>query len=75
MAIQIDTSRYTNLDLQAHDDGVWVVTLNRPAKRNALDINTIDELVEFFSLAPRAGCSGCGFGGCGGPFLRGSGPD
>ena len=55
MAAQIDISRFKNLALEAHDDGVWLVTLNRPQKRNALDINTIDELVDFFSLAPRAG--------------------
>ena len=71
MAIQIDTSRFTNLDLQAHDDGVWVVTLNRPAKRNALDINTIDELVEFFSLAPRAGVRAVVLAGAGDHFCAG----
>lgn len=55
MAIQIDVTRFKNLDIVAHDDGVWVVTLNRPTKRNALDSHTIEELVEFFATAPRAG--------------------
>jgi enoyl-CoA hydratase/carnithine racemase len=55
MALTIDTTRYTNLAIEGHADGVWVVTLNRPAKRNALDIDTIEELVDFFSTAPRAG--------------------
>ena len=55
MGIQIDLSRFKNLDIVAGDDGVWVVTLNRPTKRNALDSYTIEELVEFFATAPRAG--------------------
>ena len=55
MALKIDPARFTNLAVEAHDDGVWVVTLNRPTKRNALDIDTIEELVDFFSAAPRAG--------------------
>jgi enoyl-CoA hydratase/carnithine racemase len=55
MTVQIDPTRFKNLDLKAHDDGVWVVTLNRPDKRNALDSHSIEELVEFFSTAPRAG--------------------
>ena len=57
MAVQIDPTSYRNLDIKAHDDGVWVVTLNRPTKRNALDIDTIEELVTFFSAAPRAGAA------------------
>ena len=55
MSIQINPAEFTNLALEVHDDGVWVVTLNRPTKRNALDIDTIEELVTFFSAAPRAG--------------------
>ena len=49
MTLQIDISRFKNLAIEAQDDGVWVVTLNRPKKRNALDIDTIEELVDFFS--------------------------
>jgi (methylthio)acryloyl-CoA hydratase len=55
MTLKIDPSRFRNLAIEAHDDGVWVVTLNRPTKRNALDSHSIEELVEFFSTAPRAG--------------------
>jgi enoyl-CoA hydratase/carnithine racemase len=54
MTLEIDCTRFANLAITAREDGVWVVTLNRPAKRNALDSRTIEELVEFFSTAPRA---------------------
>jgi len=36
-------------------DGIATVSLNRPAKRNALDAPTIEELVDIFSTLPRAG--------------------
>lgn len=55
MAPQIDLARFTNLAIEAQDDGIHIVTLNRPTKRNALDSRTIEELVEYFSTAPRAG--------------------
>ncbi len=71
MALEIDMDRYHNLALQAHDDGVWVVTLNRPSKRNALDIDTIEELVEFFSAAPRAGVRAVVLAGAGDHFCAG----
>ena len=71
MAIQIDKSRFTNLALEERDNGVWVVTLNRPSKRNALDIDTIEELVEFFSVAPRAGVSVAVLAGAGDHFCAG----
>ncbi len=71
MTIEIDISRYKNLALEAHDDGVWVVTLNRPTKRNALDIDTIEELVEFFSAAPRAGVRAVVLAGAGDHFCAG----
>lgn len=44
-----------NLLLEVDADGIATVTLNRPAKRNALDSTTIEELIEVFSLLPRAG--------------------
>jgi (methylthio)acryloyl-CoA hydratase len=45
----------TNITLDLHDDGVLVATLNRPAKRNALDAASVEDLVTLFSTAPRAG--------------------
>jgi len=71
MAIQIDIPRYKNLAIKAHDDGVWVVTLNRPTKRNALDSHTIEELVDFFSAAPRAGVRAVVLAGSGDHFCAG----
>ena len=71
MAMQIDISRYKNLAINEHDHGVWVVTLNRPAKRNALDSYTIEELVDFFSAAPRAGVRAVVLAGSGDHFCAG----
>ncbi|TCO68529.1 crotonase/enoyl-CoA hydratase family protein [Rhodovulum euryhalinum] len=47
----IDTLTLTNLRLERHEDGVWIVTLARPAKRNALDVATIEDLIVLFSGA------------------------
>ena len=44
-----------NLTLDVHDDGVLVATLNRPDKRNALNAQTIEELVSLFSVIPQSG--------------------
>jgi (methylthio)acryloyl-CoA hydratase len=44
-----------NLTLDVHDDGVLVATLNRPEKRNALNAQTIEELVDLFSAIPQSG--------------------
>lgn len=44
-----------NILLEVDQDGIAEVTLNRPEKRNALDIATIEELVDIFSTLPRAG--------------------
>lgn len=71
MAIQIDIARYKNLAIEVHDDGVHVVTLNRKSKRNALDSHTIEELVEFFSVAPRAGVRAIVLAGSGDHFCAG----
>ncbi len=71
MAATIDISRFSNLAIEAHDDGVWVVTLNRPSKRNALNEATVDEMVEFFSLAPRAGVRAVVLAGAGDHFCAG----
>nr|WP_206188521.1 crotonase/enoyl-CoA hydratase family protein [Sedimentitalea sp. CY04] len=69
--MQIDISRFKNLSIEDHDDGVWVVTLNRPKKRNALDTDTIEELVDFFSTAPRAGVRAVVLAGSGDHFCAG----
>ncbi|MCR9125830.1 MAG: crotonase/enoyl-CoA hydratase family protein [Rhodobacteraceae bacterium] len=71
MTLHIDTASYNNLDIEAQTDGVWVVTLNRAAKRNALDIDTIEELVRFFSDAPRAGVRAVVLAGAGDHFCAG----
>lgn len=44
-----------NILLDLQDDGVLVATLNRSAKRNALDAATVEELVALFTAVPRAG--------------------
>lgn len=71
MSPQIDPTQYKNLDVKDHGDGLWVVTLNRPTKRNALDIDTIEELITFFSLAPRAGVRATVLAGSGDHFCAG----
>lgn len=71
MTIQIDLSRFSNLDIEVQDDGVWIVTLNRPSKRNALDLDTIEELVDFFAAAPRAGVKAVVLAGSGDHFCAG----
>ena len=71
MTIEIDRTSFENLDIQADDDGVWIVTLNRPDKRNALDLATIEELVRFFSDAPRAGVRAVVLAGAGTHFCAG----
>ena len=57
----LNPDTYENLDLSARDNDLYVVTLNRPSKRNALDVATIEELIRFFSGARMAGV---GVGAC-----------
>jgi (methylthio)acryloyl-CoA hydratase len=45
----------TNIALDLHADGVLVARLNRPAKRNAINAETVEELVTLFSALPRSG--------------------
>ena len=71
MIHNIDASSFQNLALEARDDGVWIVTLNRPSKRNALNIATIEELVRFFSAAPHAGVRAVVLAGAGDHFCAG----
>ncbi len=71
MTKDIAPETFENLALDPRDDGVWVVTLNRPAKRNALDTATIEELVRFFSDAPQAGVRAVVLAGAGDHFCAG----
>ncbi|MEO0679376.1 MAG: crotonase/enoyl-CoA hydratase family protein [Pseudomonadota bacterium] len=71
MPREIDPAAYANLAMEPRESGVWIVTLNRPAKRNALDAATIEELVEFFSTAPQAGVKAVVLAGAGDHFCAG----
>jgi enoyl-CoA hydratase/carnithine racemase len=71
MTIEIDPSDFKNLEIGTKEDGVWIVRLNRPEKRNALDIATIEELVRFFTDAPRAGVRAVVLAGAGDHFCAG----
>lgn len=71
MTATIDIATFKNLSLQEDESGVWIVTLDRPAKRNALDIDTIEELIAFFSVAPRAGVKSVVLAGSGAHFCAG----
>lgn len=51
----LDQLELQNILLEVDNGGIATVTLNRPAKRNALDLATIDELVDIFATLPRAG--------------------
>ncbi|MBV7392945.1 crotonase/enoyl-CoA hydratase family protein [Mameliella sediminis] len=62
---------YTNLAIEMRDNGVAILTLDRPAKRNALDVATIDELVRFFSSAHRDGVRAVVLTGAGDHFCAG----
>lgn len=51
----VNPGTYERLSISARDNALYVVTLNRPDKRNALDVATIEELIRFFSGARMAG--------------------
>ena len=55
MSFDLDFTALPSLLIDAMESGVWLVKLNRPHKRNALDAETIEQLVELFSKAPRSG--------------------
>lgn len=52
--IDIDQLKLQNLELK-RDGDIAILRLNRPTKRNALDADTIEELVDFFTAVPRSG--------------------
>jgi enoyl-CoA hydratase/carnithine racemase len=68
---QVFLQGYENLALTERDNGVVVVTLNRPTKRNALDVATIEELVRFFSGAHQAKVAAVVLAGEGDHFCAG----
>lgn len=52
---RIDDLPLANLAVSTDDAGIATVALNRAAKRNALDAETVEELVTLFSALPRSG--------------------
>ncbi|MBT4164644.1 MAG: crotonase/enoyl-CoA hydratase family protein [Porticoccaceae bacterium] len=52
---KLDNFDLENLTLIGAEDGIVQVVLSRPAKRNALNAQTIEELIEVFSKLPRMG--------------------
>ena len=71
MAKDVGALNLERIALDLHDDGVLVATLNRPEKRNALDAQTVDELVELFVTIPRAGVRSVVLAGAGDHFCAG----
>ena len=67
----VNPDTYENLDISARDNDLYDVTLNRPAKRNALDVATIEELIRFFSGARMAGVKAVVLTGAGDHFCAG----
>ena len=51
----ISELRLENLLFDMDDEGIATLTLNRPAKRNALDAQTIEELIGVFTALPSSG--------------------
>ncbi len=50
----IDDTRFENLAFR-RDGAIGILSLNRAAKRNALNADTIEELITFFTALPRSG--------------------
>ena len=53
--IAVDQFQLENLAIHADEAGIVTLTLNRPAKRNALNAAMVEELIEVFSKLPRMG--------------------
>lgn len=62
---------YRTLLVDRQADGVWIVTLNRPEKRNALNAQAIEELLTLFSGAMGAGARAIVLFGAGSHFCAG----
>ncbi len=67
----VNPDTYERLAISARDNGLYVVTMNRPSKRNALDVATIEELIRFFSGARMAGVRAVLLAGEGDHFCAG----
>ncbi|MEM7059433.1 MAG: methylthioacryloyl-CoA hydratase [Pseudomonadota bacterium] len=67
----VSPESYENLAISERDNGLYVVTVNRPKKRNALDAATIEELIRFFSGARMAGVKAVVLAGAGDHFCAG----
>ena len=52
--IKLPAINFKNINVEA-DDNIAIVSLNRPTKRNALNAETIEELISIFSALPRCG--------------------
>lgn len=51
----LDALDLTFTTLSVDEDGIATLSLNRPDKRNALNAATVDELIDIFTVIPRAG--------------------
>ncbi|MGH1420048.1 MAG: methylthioacryloyl-CoA hydratase [Hyphomicrobiaceae bacterium] len=67
----INPDNYTNLAISERDHNLYVVKLNRPEKRNALDVASIEELIRFFTGARMAGVKAVVLAGEGDHFCAG----
>lgn len=62
---------YEKIKLEVRDNNVCVLTLNRPDKRNALDVQSIEELLDFFSNTAKFGVRAVVLAGEGDHFCAG----
>ena len=66
-----DQTRFANLSVTVTDDGIWDVVLSRPEKRNALNLDTIEALIDLFNAAPREDARAVVLSGAGDHFCAG----
>jgi (methylthio)acryloyl-CoA hydratase len=67
----IEDLELSNVRLEMDEDGIATVTLDREAKRNALNAATIEELIAVFTTLPRAGARAAVLRGEGAHFSAG----